>query len=301
MQTSQPLPTTGDTTKITKALDSLPTLPIVALRIGEVVHSKNVSVAQVADILRTDPATSAKLLRLVNSPYFGIPGGVSDVARAIPFVGFNTLYQLVLSISVLDTLKGKDSAIDARALWTHALIVATAARELATEVKFSDPGACFTAGLLHDMGKIALAKVDPTGLAAAFESMKRDGITLHEAEKKHNLAPHDRVGSRLARQWKFPATLATPIEQHHTIHQQNVRERLAPNLRSITEIVASADHLSSICAKTFGDAAAMCEDSDAESAALFDRNGLSQGSRDALLDKTRKELEKSKVFLSLLD
>ncbi len=183
----------------------------------------------------------------------------------------------------------------------HSLIVATAARELAAEVKFADPGACFTAGLLHDMGKIALAKVDPNGLAAAFESMKRDGITLHEAEKRHNLAPHDRVGSRLARQWKFPATLATPIEQHHTIHQQNVRERLAPNLRSITEIVAAADHLSSICAATFGDTAAMCEDGEVESVELYDRNGLTETTRDALANKTRKELERSKVFLSLLD
>jgi putative nucleotidyltransferase with HDIG domain len=295
----------SDTIKITKALDSLPTLPVVALRIGEVVHSKNVSVAQVADILRTDPATSAKLLRLVNSPYFGIPGGVSDVARAIPFIGFNTLYQLVLSITVLDTLKGKDGAtIDARSMWLHSLIVATASRELATEVRFADVGACFTGGLLHDMGKIALAKVDPSGLAAAFESMKRDGISLNEAEKRHNLAPHDRVGSRLARQWKFPATLATPIEQHHTIHQQTVRDRLAPNLRTITEIVAAADHISSICARTFGDPSAMCEDGEtgeAETTALFERNGLSLASREGLADRTRKELEKSRVFLSLLD
>src|SRR5690349_19213134 len=92
--------------------DSLPTIPIVALQIGEVVHSKNASVNQVAEILRSDPATSAKLLRLVNSPYFGIPGGVSDVAKAIPFVGFNTLYQLVLSISVLDTLCAEGRAFD---------------------------------------------------------------------------------------------------------------------------------------------------------------------------------------------
>ncbi|HEY4175526.1 MAG TPA: HDOD domain-containing protein [Kofleriaceae bacterium] len=290
----------ADTTRITKALDSLPTLPVVALRIGEVVHSKNVSVQQVADILRTDPATSAKLLRLVNSPYFGIPGGVSDVARAIPFVGFNTLYQLVLSISVLDTLKGKHGAVDARALWMHSLIVATAARELATEVRFSDSGACFTAGLLHDMGKIALAKVDPDNLAAAFESMKLEGISLHEAEKKHNLAPHDRVGSRLAKQWKFPATLATPIEQHHTIHQISVRERLAPNLRTITEIVAAADFFSSACAKTFGDAAAACEDGE-EDKELLERNGFTATSQTALQDKTRRELERSKVFLSLLD
>src|SRR4051812_9738227 len=199
----------GETTRL-RALDSLPTLPIVALRIGEVVHSKNASVQHVVEALRGDPATSAKLLRLVNSPYFGIPGGVSDVARAIPFVGFNTLYQLVLSISVLETLGSSKGGFDIKSLWIHSLTVATAARELATEIKFADTGGCFTAGLLHDMGKIALAKVDPEKLTLAFESMRAEGLTMEAAERKHGLAPHDRIGSRLARQWKFPASLATP-------------------------------------------------------------------------------------------
>jgi putative nucleotidyltransferase with HDIG domain len=289
-----------DTLRVTKALDSLPTLPIVALRIGEVVHSKSVSVQQVAEILRTDPATSAKLLRLVNSPYFGIPGGVADVARAIPFVGFNTLYQLVLSISVLDTLGNKSSSFDARSLWLHSLSVATAARELATEIKFSDPGACFTAGLLHDMGKIALAKLEPEKLQAAFLSMRDEGLSMHDAERKHGLAPHDKIGSRLARQWKFPATLATPIEQHHVIHRSDVRERLAPNLRSITEIVAAADHLSWTCAAAFN-AVPLGEDGDHEVSELFARNGLSADQRQALCDRTKQQLERSRVFLSLLE
>src|SRR3569832_1657605 len=147
-----------DAGQISKAIDGLPTLPVVALRLGEVIHSKNVSVNQITELLKADPSISAKLLRLVNSPYFGIPGGVSDVARAIPFVGFRTLYQLVLSISVLETLRIGAGGLDPRMLWTHSLTVATAARELAQEVRYSDPGACFTAGLLHDMGKIALAK-----------------------------------------------------------------------------------------------------------------------------------------------
>lgn len=284
--------------KLTKALDSLPTLPIVALRIGEVVHDRNVSVQQVADIMRTDPAMSAKLLRLVNSPYFGIPGGVSDVARAIPFVGFNTLYQLVLSISVLETL-GATDGFDIRSLWIHSLTVATAARELAIEIKQGDPGACFTAGLLHDMGKIAVAKLEPAGLAAAFETHRRDGIPLHEAEARHHLPAHDRVGSRLARAWKFPATLLTPIEQHHEIHRPEIRERLGPNLRTITEIVAAADQLSHECAATFGEQS-WCEDGSAEELALFERNGYTAAKRTALCDRTRQQLEKSKVFLSLL-
>jgi putative nucleotidyltransferase with HDIG domain len=288
----------GETMRL-RTFDSLPTLPMVALQIGEVVHSKNASVHQVAEILRSDPATSAKLLRLVNSPYFGIPGGVSDVARAIPFVGFNTLYQLVLSISVLDTLKVGNSALDARALWTHSLTVATAARELAQEIRFGDTGACFTAGLLHDMGKIALAKLDPDKLAATFATMRDDGVSLEVAERQHGLTPHDRVGSRLARQWKFPASLATPIEQHHSIHRAEVRDRMIPHLRTITEIVAAADHLSLACQASF-EKATFEEDGAPDIEELFVRNGLAMSQRDGLRDRTRTQLEHSKVFLSLL-
>ena len=287
-----------DTARIVKALDSLPTLPIVALRIGDVIHSKNVSVAQVAEILKTDPATSAKLLRLVNSPYFGIPGGVSDVARAIPFVGFNTLYQLVLSISVLETL-GTNGRKDAKALWLHSLTVATAARELAQDVRFSDPGACFTAGLLHDMGKIALAKLDSTRLTSALDAVRTDGLSFEEAERRFGLAPHDKLGSKLARQWRFPATLATPIEQHHSVHRAERSRRLAPNLRTITEVVAAADHLSRMCAEPFGEATV--EDGEADISELFERNGLTAAQTTGLIGRTRKQLERSKIFLSILE
>jgi putative nucleotidyltransferase with HDIG domain len=287
-------PRISDEVAITKAIDALPTLPVVALKIGEVIHSKNVTVKQIAELLETDPSTSAKLLRLVNSPYFGIPGGVSDVARAIPFVGFNTLYQLVLGVSVLDVPGG------ARSLWLHSLTVATAARELATELKSPDAGACFTAGLLHDMGKIALAKVAPEKLAAASTMVQREGITLQEAERRVELAPHDRVGARLAKQWRFPANLAAPIEHHHGIHKPAVRERLAPNLRSITEIVTAADYLAHVCAETFGDTHSMAE-SDPETAELLDRNGISGERMQQLRSRTLKQLERSKVFLSVLD
>lgn len=295
-----PTPTvsTGETTRL-RALDGLPTLPVVALQIGEVVHSKNASVHHVAEVLRSDPATSAKLLRLVNSPYFGIPGGVSDVARAIPFVGFNTLYQLVLSISVLETLGGGGGGLDPRALWTHSLTVATAARELAQEVRFSDAGGCFTAGLLHDMGKIALAKLDPDRLAAACAAMRAEGIAPDVAERRHGLTTHDQVGGRLARQWKFPASLVTPIEHHHAIHRAEVRERLVPHLRTITEIVAAADHLALLCQPTFS-TRSFEEDGELDATELFARTGLALSQRDALCDRTRKQLERSKVFLSLL-
>jgi putative nucleotidyltransferase with HDIG domain len=288
-----------ETARLAKALESIPTLPTVAHRLNDVIQSSSATVPQVAEILRSDPATSAKLLRLVNSPHFGVPGGVADVARAIPFVGFSTLYQLVLSISVLDVLNlGADH--DPRLLWTHSLTAATAARELAEEIRFSDPGACFTAGLLHDMGKIALAKIEPDKLGKVFASMRDDGMSMADAEVKHGLAEHDRIGSRLAKQWRFPATLATPIEQHHAIHRVEVREKVPPNLRMITEIVCAADHVSMQCTGAFVDGCPT-EDGDPHTSTLFERNGFSQAQIQALVDTTKTQLERSKVFLSLLD
>jgi putative nucleotidyltransferase with HDIG domain len=276
-------------------MDALPTLPVVAIRLGEIVHSRNVTVQQVAELLRGDPATSAKLLRLVNSPYFGIPGGVADVARAIPFIGFNTLYQLVLGITVLEALGGKDDAV--RALWIHSLSVATTARELAVEAKV-DPGAAFTAGLLHDMGKIALAKLDPTAFAAATERARAGNLSMNVAEQQLGLPSHDRVGAALAKQWRFPAALAVPIEQHHAIHRAAVRGKLAATLRNLTEVVAGADWLAHAAARTF-DGRSETPD-EPEALALFERVGLSAAQRQAVMDRSKLALEKSKIFLSVL-
>ena len=101
------------------------------------------------------------------------------------------------------------------------------------------------------MGKIALAKLDPTRLASALAATRTERISLSEAEARFDLPAHDQIGSRLAKLWRFPATLATPIEQHHAIHRVEVRDRLAPNLRTISEIVCVADVIAERCTGAF--------------------------------------------------
>ena len=122
--------------RLTALLDGLPTLPIVSIRLGEVLHARRSTVDQVAELIGADPSLSAKLLRLVNSSYFGIPGGVTTIAQAIPFVGFNTIYQLALSVSVLETLHTPSGGVyDPRPLWLHSLAVAAAARVVAEDLR----------------------------------------------------------------------------------------------------------------------------------------------------------------------
>jgi putative nucleotidyltransferase with HDIG domain len=293
---------TTRTLRAVTALEALPTLPIVAVKIGEVIHSKDASVQQIAEVLRTDPATSAKLLRLVNSPYFGIPGGITDIARAIPFVGFNTLYQLVLSITVAETFGLQGAPIDLRPVWVHSLSVASAAREVAAEITFPDAGSCFTAGLLHDIGKIALPWVSPEKLAKAQAAVAAEGISMRAAEQRLGILPHEVIGSRLAKQWRFPLTLASAIEYHHTIHRPEVRSRVAAHLRPMAEIVGIAHSLATRCESTFG--ACTSDEHEADDPShmqeLCEIHGLSNAQLGAICDRTRSQLERSKMFLSLL-
>jgi len=282
--------------RIAKSLDSLPTLPVVALRIGEVIQSDTANANQLAQLLRTDPGISAKLLRLVNSPNFGIPGGVSDVARAIPFVGFAALHQLVVGVGVMDALKTTNAKVDPKPLWLHSLVVATAARELATTIRFADAGSCFTAGLLHDMGKIALAKAEPDKFAQLCAAV-RGGASASDAEAALELPAHGEIGARLARQWRLPATLAAPIERHHAGPEDLAK--LAANLRAITEIVAVADVLSQRCTLA-QETDAYTEDGDVHALAIMDARGISTAQLDEVCGRVKAGLDKSNAFLSLL-
>lgn len=282
----------------TQLLDSLPTLPVVAIRLGEVLHSRRSSVAQVAELISADPSLSVKLLKLVNSAYFGIPGGVTDVASAIPFVGFNTIYQLVLSVSVLETLRMPGGGVfDPRPLWLHSLAVGATARVLAEDLRHSDPGSLFTAGLLHDMGRIALAKLAPERFMAAVELAGAEGLTCSTAESRVGLPTHDRVGADLARRWRLPASLIGPIEGHHVVHEPEARARLTNAARISAEIVAVSDVIGRDVATTTGQDLVLADDS----IALLDTLGVTDARRDSLHLRVMKQLERSKPFLSLLD
>jgi len=292
-------PTTDriDTGSILDLVENLPTLPVVALRVGELVHEPSTSARDIARAMQGDPSLSAKVLRLVNSPYYGIPGGVSDVQRAISFIGFSTLHRLVLSVSVLQALSTPAGGnFDAKGLWLHSLAVGACADVLAKEIGFTDAGACFTAGLLHDIGKIALADAAPDRFGHALDVARQSGTCMARTERDAGLPPHDRVGSRLARRWKFPATLLAPIEYHHSAGDQEVRRRLSSQLLTLVDIVALADHL---CRRfDLGDSGSPADD--APDGDALDRLGFSPTRVDALYTELMKRLEVSRSFLELV-
>ncbi|RMH36238.1 MAG: HDOD domain-containing protein [Deltaproteobacteria bacterium] len=279
-------------------VDNLPTLPLVAMQVGELVNDPRSTVAKVAQVMRRDPSLSAKVLRLVNSSYYAIPGGVSDVGRAISFVGFNSLYQLVLSVSVMQALRTPaGSQFDAGGLWLHSLAVGACAEVLANHIGHKDPGTCFTAGLLHDIGKIALAIADTDRFGEAIDRASANGMPMASAEQEVGLPPHDRVGSRLAKRWKFPQELLLPIEHHHTHASPDLRRRVGKNTLAIVDIVAVADRLCRTFALGNSGSPAPEEPADDALATI----GLGPLDVDTIYSELMRRLEQSKTFLQLVD
>lgn len=203
--------------ELLERLQDIPTLPIVAMKVNELINDPTSSSGDIAEVLKKDQVLTAKILRLVNSSYYAIPGGVTDVQRALAFLGFNTLAQLVLSISVFSVFKpGNDSAEFAMLdFWKHALGTAVGAEMLAKRLGFPKPEEAFTCGLLHDIGKLVLHQIDPERLREIIRETSKRGSTFVEVEREWDLPGHSFLGEMIATKWGLPQVIRLAIRYHH--------------------------------------------------------------------------------------
>ncbi len=283
-----------DIPRLVDRIDSLPSIPLVAERVGTMVHDPRHDAQAIAEVMKGDPALTAKVLRLANSPYFAIPGGVSDVARAISFLGFNTLYQIVLTASVFRML-GKGGEERAQRLFRHSVAVGAAAEALAERIGFKDRASAFTAGLLHDLGRFALLHVAPELLDRIAEAAAREHVRPRTVEERLGVEPHDALGDRLARRWRFPQRLQAAIRFHHAADLAE-RGGLPRHLHAIVDLVALADGL---CDRYgYG----LVEDAEPAPlpAAVLDRLNLSESVVQDAHDRLRRKIERSQILIELL-
>lgn len=199
---------------------NLPTPPIVFHQIQKVINDPNVSATKIANILAEDPAMSVKVLKLTNSAFYGLAREIDSVKQAVVIVGIEAVRNLVLSASVLDMFKQKDADQEFQeTFWRHSLAVAVCGRLLAKKVRsrgIIDPDGAFSAGLLHDVGKIILSCFLPEEYAKFKAERERDResstFVIEERSLGYN---HCQVGAILGTQWKLPARLIQAVSFHH--------------------------------------------------------------------------------------
>jgi len=192
-------------------LSDLPTLPAVVKNISKMVLDKRVSASDIGGLIAKDQGLSARILRIVNSPFYGFPGRISSVTHAVVLLGFNVVKGLVLSTAVFDAFAGQ-----AQGLWEHSLGCAIISRGLARELGIQDIEEVMVAGLLHDLGRAVLSHVVPEEYEAACRVACTRNWHISCAEQEVLGVDHAGVAGWLGRDWNLPARLAQPVVFHHS-------------------------------------------------------------------------------------
>jgi putative nucleotidyltransferase with HDIG domain len=232
----------ADYSELLGKLHDIPTLPMVAMRVNELINDPNSSSADIAEVLKKDQVLVAKILRLVNSSYYAIPGGVADVQRALAFLGFNTLAQLVLSLSVFEVFQGKTSEhFSMLDFWRHALGTAVCSELLAKRLKIPKPEEAFTCGLLHDIGKLVLHEIDPDRLGAIVAETAKHECSFFDVERQWDLPGHSYLGEVIATKWGLPQVIRLSIRYHH--FDVSKMDSILSSMKPMIQIVRLANTL----------------------------------------------------------
>ncbi len=197
------------------ALKSLPTFPESILRINELLTRDDPadSMERIAQVIETDPVVCARLLRLVNSAFYGLSRTVVTVYDALLLLGLDIVKGLILSTSVIDILGGRRNGL--AGLWEHSFGAAVAAGALGRALGVPRVEELSAAALMHDLGKVVLASQLAPEYPGVVAKALADRIPIREAERALLGVTHDEIGQWLVSRWRFPPVLAEPIALHH--------------------------------------------------------------------------------------
>ncbi len=198
-------------------IGALPTLPDIPMRILELIANEESSMAEISKTVSRDPALTANILKVANSPFYGVREKVGSLKLALAIVGLNEIINIVTSISLVRMFASQKSAVrfDRSKFWRHSFGCGSAAQMLARELRFETEGVEFVAGLLHDIGKLIMDQYFHARLNEVWNLSEKESIPLLDAESQVFGVDHATLGSWLAQRWSLPAALVEGIMYHH--------------------------------------------------------------------------------------
>jgi diguanylate cyclase (GGDEF)-like protein len=221
---------------------NLPSLPAIAVQVLELAQQADADIAEIARTISRDPALSSKILKTVNSSFYGRSQNISTISHALVILGLQSVKTLVLGFSLLTTLsQDKPKGFKHLDYWKRSTYAASAARILGSKLNAAQQEEIFLSALLQDIGMLVLDRVLGEEYGRVCQGA-RSHAQLLDLERKALQSDHAEVGGMLAEHWKLPAVLSRPIGSHHA--PEKVTD---PALRKITDLVA----LSAACADVF--------------------------------------------------
>ncbi len=198
-------------------ITDMPALPTVVARLTRLIADPRATASEVNAVLSSDPGLVTKILKLVNSSYYGFSRRITTITNAVVILGFNQVRNLALSAFIFDRFAGGGAspAFDVNSFWRHsigsAFVSAGIARRRAAKLEED----AFICGLLHDLGKFIMAQNAPDHVALVMEVVRRDDILFHEAERLVLDYDHAVLGSLVMERWNLPQTLVDVVRNHH--------------------------------------------------------------------------------------
>ncbi len=242
-----------------KLAENLPSLPTVAIQVLQMTQADDVSLADIARVIQQDPALTVKVLKVVNSSLFGMSRKISSVQQAMVVLGLRAVKVMVLSFSLVDTLKDRRSgAFDYAAYWRRSLTTAVAARTLAECSCREHADEAFVSGLLCDIGMLAAYHCAREVYAPVIERYEADHQPIQGIERLVLGVTHETISAELLDYWGLPEALCGPISAHHAPICEGLPED--PASASLSRILRAAAMVADLfCADTQANYLDLCK------------------------------------------
>ena len=265
---------------------NLPSPPAIIQNLQSRIVEENVNNKDLAEIIEVDPSFTARILRLVNSPFYGFKGKIASVEEAITMLGFNTVHQLMLTTSMLNVIEVQNKTIDLNKFWLHSFGVGIMTKHLLCKANKDIRNEGFMGGILHDIGRMIFIKMD-TNRFISFYTKENRVIDLKSELEYFNI-DHQELGKALAQQWNFPDSISTAIAYHHL--PENTKDyRLLASAVNIADMLCHAFNI--------GDSYS-CFVTDFSSTAWKELN-INMDELEVILKQALIEIDKSKHLMSM--
>lgn len=220
--------------KLFKDISDLPTIPAIVSRVVTMLDNSESNPDEIADLMLSDQVLAARVIRVVNSPLYRTTNPISSVKRALLFIGFKSVREMILTSYFVDAFRQKDQPFDMKMFWMHSFTVGAISRRIARIVDYKDIEKAYLVGILHDIGKVFLGHYCKDEYGKMLESIRNTSYTTFEAEYEFFRTSHCEVGLCLAQRWNFPSAYCDVISYHHT-------SEMATEDPLLTSIVSLAD------------------------------------------------------------